>query len=212
MCVCLSVGRSVGQACLCVSVYVCIYLCAGTCGLSGVRYQRMTKVGPLSHAEDSVPRYEVSHWVWSWLVSLSPSNPLVSAPTMPHVAFYEDSGILSHVLKLHSKSSLHCCHRRDEWWERNGHTFVPFPESWQTLRGVFLVGFSVCSLSGIRPEWVLETGRCTHCLSHSGVCVLCWEWSLKNTLELNIAAPRELPPTKTHLPRPPRFGFSLHLT
>lgn len=55
----------------------------------------MTKVGPLSHAEDSVPRYEVSHWVWSWLVSLSPSNPLVSAPTMPHVAFYEDSGIWS---------------------------------------------------------------------------------------------------------------------
>lgn len=67
---------------------------------------------------------------------------------------------------------------------------------------------SVFSLSGIRPELVLEIGRCTHWLSHSGVCGLCWEWSLKNTLEFNIAAPRALPQTKTNLPSPLRFEFS----
>lgn len=71
---------------------------------------------------------------------------------------------------------------------------------------------SLCSLSGIKPAWVLEIGRCIHWVSHSGgfffVFFFCWEWSLKNKLEFNIAAPQGLPQTKTHLSNPPRFGFS----
>lgn len=95
--------------CVCVSIYLSVRLSllyAGTCGFSGLRCQRMTKRVLLSHAEDAVPRYQVSHWIWSWLVSLSPSNPLVSAPTLPYLAVYEDSGIWSHVPRLHSKRSL----------------------------------------------------------------------------------------------------------
>lgn len=68
---------------------------AGTCGLLGLwRTEDNIDGSVLSHPGDSFSRIQgVKNELGARLIPLSPSNPVVSAPTVPCLTFYVDSVI-----------------------------------------------------------------------------------------------------------------------
>lgn len=74
---------------------VCVYAHAGTCGLLSLgRTEDNLDGSALAHSEDSFSRiWGVKNELGARLLSLSPSDPVVSAPTVPCLIFYMDSVI-----------------------------------------------------------------------------------------------------------------------
>lgn len=74
---------------------VCVRAHAGTCGLLGLwRTEDNIDGSALPHSEDSFSRIQgVKNELGARLHSMSPSNPVVSVPTVPCLTFYVDSVI-----------------------------------------------------------------------------------------------------------------------